>query len=381
MPHRLTRTLWIACLGLMIAALVAGCGDSVKQNTRQNGGLTVTKAPTLTWEKRPLPPNATGWAVSPVDSHAVWTCVPGQTGSFTVMASHDGALTWTKAGSFSLATPEPTTSCSLIPDQDATNALVATITWGSGEAGTLRSVSLYSSDGGSHWYRLPGEMLALHLASMAGKTYAILCDTTVTATAGEGSNEVVVSTDGMHTWRSIRPAGLSPDDSFFSVQLGPTPGELVAASYRNTLWRSTDGGASWNQIATPDEQTELVTWLPQAGAWMFCGWGTSNQVNCSSDMGNTWQHEPQLMTTFSCSSCGKGGTPISETGPCFPSALTADGSLLAFCTDHTAYRLAPHASQWSTLGTPAMPMAMVTGTQIWGFDSTQNALVVATVPA
>lgn len=375
MRHRLNKTLWVGLI--VIALLVAGCGVGAQGMSTAQTSVSPTVKPALTWQKRALPPNAVGWDISPATGRDGWACMPAPGGGFTVLATHDAAVTWTQAGSFIPPTPEATTSCRLLADQGVSNALAAVISWGSGEAGTLRSISLISTDGGAHWRKLAGEIVVGEMETVAGTTFAILYDTTTPA-LGEGSMQLVASTDALRTWHTTRPAHLDTNDSFFDFHLGSTAGEIVGATYQNTLWRSADNGVSWSRIATPDQQTTLSAWLPQANQWMFCGWNASAVAICSVDTGKTWQQYPELVAKTPCGPCTKGATP---TQPCYPDAIGSDGSLVAFCVDGAVYRLAPHTNTWSALGTsPATPLALLIGRQVWCLNATQGTFFVATLP-
>lgn len=380
----LKKPLWVALI-ITSLLLVAGCGISTSHGADPSTAkhTTPTAMPTLVWQKRLLPPNAAGWAISPVNGRDVWACVPDQGGNFTIWASHDAAATWAKVGHFAPATPEPTTECSLVADQHATNMLIAVISWGAGANNTLRAISLLSTDSGVTWRKLGGEVVVSDEATVADTTYAILYDTNALPTMGEGSMQLVVSTDGLRTWRRLRPAQLVITDSFFDFRLGPQPGELIGASYQDSLWRTVDNGASWSQITAPADQTNLFTWLPQTGYWMLCTWtGTPPMATCSTDLGKTWQQEPRLSATIMCAECNKTGIPVPETQPCIPTAITNNGSLVTFCIDDTAHLLAPHAQAWTTLGsTPAPLISLIANNLLWCWDPAQKSLFVAMLPA
>ena len=136
---------------------------------------------------------------------------------------------------------------------------------------------------------------------------------------------------------------------------------------------------SWSRIATPDQQTTLFTrGCHRRASGCFVAWNASMAATCSVDMGKTWQQYPAVVAKTPCGPCTKGATP---TQPCYPDAISVDGSLVAFCVDDAVYRLAPHANTWSALGTsPATPLRSLTGHQVWCFNATQAAFFVATLP-
>ncbi len=388
-------------MGLVaIALLLASCGvtspDAGRVSARGGAPAAATPSKTmaLAWRQVTFPSgfDLQSWrlAESPVDGRDLWLCAPTQGDDFTIWASRDAGVTWASVGRITAATPEPA-SCALVADQGSATSLAAVITWGSGEAGTLRSISELSADGGADWYALQGDMQLQVLATMKGRTYAILHDTANAATPGPG---LVMSVDGLRTWQAINPPGKSAQDSIFQFWLGPSAGDLAAASIQDTLWHSENAGASWTQLPTPDAQTSLGAWLPQMGHWLFCshpGTPPNMTLTCSGDQGKSWQQEPTFADTLQCASCGKGGAPYSDMQVCIPTAIATDGSLLAGCplsgtddvegaTQFALYRLAPNATAWTMLGAAPGGFTLLASGQLWSLDGQGGKLFVTTLP-
>lgn len=385
-----------------IALLLASCGVSSPGAGRASArgaataAATPSSTPTLAWRQVTFPsgfdPQHWGLAESPGDGRDLWLCAPAQGDDFTIWASRDAAVTWAPVGRIIVATPEPG-ACTLVADQGSASALAAVITWGSGEADTLRSISQMSTDGGAHWHAVQGEVAVGEVGSVTGRTYALLRDMANPAAQPSG---LVVSVDGLRTWQAINPPGLLAHDSVFEFWLGPSAGDLAAASGQNTLWHSEDAGASWMRLPTPDAQTPLGAWLPRMGHWLFCSHtGTPPKITltCSADQGKSWQQEPMVAYTLQCTSCGKGGAPYSDTEACSPSAIAADGSFLADCPisgtapgwtggmEFALYRLAPNATAWTTLGVaPALWLTLSASGQLWCWDAQGGKLFVTTLP-
>jgi hypothetical protein len=397
---------WRSHLALLVVPLavllLASCGVSspgtghVSARGAATATATPTSAPALPWRRVSFPsgfdPQHWGLDQSPVDGRNLWLCAPAQGDAFTIWASRDAAVTWAPVGHITAATPEPG-SCRLIVGQGSATSLAAVITWGSGEAGTLRSISEMSTDGGADWHALPGDMGLQELGTVTGKTYALLHDTANAAALPSG---LVVSMDGLRTWQAINPPGLPSNDSIFQFWLGPSASDLAAASIQNTLWRSGDGGATWMRLPTPVTQIPLGAWLPSMGHWLFCGWPgipTTTKLTCSADQGKSWRQTSLLDYTTQCASCGKGGSPYSDTQTCFPSIIAADGSVLADCPTSgtepdwaggmtfTLYRLTPNATTWTSLGAvPAQWLTLSASGQLWCWDPQGGRLFVATLP-
>ncbi len=250
--------------------------------------------------------------------------------------------------------------------------LMADLSWGCGECGTLRDVALSSADGGGHWRRLAGYLGPQEIASFSGGAVAILHDTA--ANPSSNSINLVVSADGFQTWRAIRPATLATNDSFFRFWLAPDGSTLIAASYNNSLWRTTDLGATWTQIPTPAEQTSLGVWLRGSDNIYLC-WGigdsTSMRIQCSRDFGAHMTLAQALTSTSACYKCGVGVT--SQTTPCQLSSMAPDGSLLTTCTGVATpdggipvFRLPPGSAVWQQIGSAPCAISLVSATgPVW----------------
>ncbi|MGZ3602567.1 MAG: hypothetical protein ACXWQ5_23830, partial [Ktedonobacterales bacterium] len=317
--------------------------------------------------------------VSPVDGKDAWACVDSGNGSFQVWATTDEGTTWHAAGLLHPRTPEQPGSCGVLADQHDTKAAVFEVTWGSGEAGTLASMSYYTRDGGAHWQQLPDWTGVSAVDTDGGTTYALITITTPPAgqpqsallgsvspprfcapCSGPGNQErraFVVSSDGLQTWRELHPGGVTSGDGVSQFWQGPSSGDMFAATYGGALWHSSDGGASWTKSSMPVGQISLGMWLASRKAWMFCGvQGQPPVTVCSTDTGSTWRHVPVLTATvhMQCDDwCHKKGGQDSQTLPCASTAIGSDGSLLGTCpfgAQFMEYRLAPGAAQWTALG-------------------------------
>jgi hypothetical protein len=390
MLKKIRPVVWIAFTA--IALLLTACGGTPRAAARPSP--TAPEGTKLAWRQVPLPAGADlqydgGFAASPVDGRDAWVCAPASANGFTIWATQDAGASWQHAGTFAPATLEPARSCTLVADEVDPRSLVAVFSWGAGADGTLRAISYVSTDGGAQWRRLQGEVQTMEIGSVGGKTYAILADTSAGPSA-QPPPELVVSTDGLRSWRVIRPAGLGSRDGFFRFSISPSTGELMSVTSQNTLWRTADAGASWSQVA-PTMQLGLPTWLSQQGHWLVC-WGTgapTSPFRCSMDLGQTWVLRPIFDYTIHCDTCGKGGSSYTDTEPCLPDVIAPDGSLLAVCPTSgnapnqgafTAYRLAPGAPEWSSLGSaPATGITVPATGPIWCLD-TQGTVAVATLP-
>lgn len=358
---------------------------------------TAMPVPRLAFRPITLPPGfpvpGGSIAVSPVDGKDAWACEAAGTGAFQIWATTDEGSTWHAAGLLHLVTPMQPGPCGMLADQHDTQAAVFGVKWG-GDAGDLAGMSFYTRDGGAHWQQLPGWTITTSVDTDGAHTYAAVNVITPPSTQqqpppaallagaspprfsapglGTGEQfhwELVVSSDGLHTWRELHPGGLAPAGGpGFQFWYGPTSGELFAAAYNDTFWQSLDGGVSWTLVRTSNPPVILGRWLASRKAWMFCedqGFASPPSMQCSTDTGKTWQTVPALTYTEQCvgrcsSMDRQVPTLYSPAIPCPPLAVASDGALVTTCpadgaaADHIiVYRLAPGAATWVALGSVA----------------------------
>ena len=369
--------------------LLAGCGATAANGSaRHDGGQATATAmatatpqvPQLSWRHITLPAQVaplriSGFVVSPADSRDAWLCLQASASSADVWATRDAGATWMDRGALPQVTSEQGWGCALVGDEGDSRSLAAIITWGSGEAGTLRSASLISHNAGAQWSRLPGELAVSAFGTQGQTTFAILDDTAAAPSSTQTPFDMVASTDGLRTWRSVRPASLATDDALFTLWLRPSSAEIVAASLQHTWWHSMDAGAHWTRLTNaPGMQIALGAWLPDRAQWLFCGWPqAATQVICSTDMGTTW-------------------TARTGIADCYPDAVLPNGTLLAGCppnggedgsTPPTLYALPMSGSTWGNLGTaPALLLYPLAATNwLWCGKLQAGTLAVASLPA
>ena len=397
--------LYFAGLALALVLLcMAGCGQ--RANGRASAPtLTATPTPQLGFRIVALPPGVAvpsgSLGVSPVNGDVAWVCVAVGNGAFQIWATTDEGATWHAAGLLHPKTPVQPGSCGVVADQRDTKAAVFGVTWGSGEAGTLASMSFYTRDGGAHWQQLPDWTRVSAVETDGAHTYALIATITLPPTQhysalltpvspprfsapGPGPGPVyqgysgfVVSSDGLQTWHVLHPGSVASTNTVFQFWQGPASGDLFAATYNGALWHSSDGGAGWTQVSTPVGQVSLGMWLANRKAWMFCGLqGQLPVTMCSMDTGSTWRPVPSLTVTvhMQCDAwCHKKGGQDAQTLPCTQFALASDGSLLATCpgdnkgqapVQFTAYRFAPGVANWTKLGLVPHMMCNVSANDI-----------------
>ncbi len=406
-------TYYGALLAILVASMVllVGCGARSQTATALPPRATTlptatsTPVPHLAFRPITLPPgfhvqkesiapspmDEQNLAVSPVNGKDAWACVAVGAGAFQIWATTDEGATWHAAGLLRPSTPAPPVLCGMIADQRDTQAAVFGVEWpwGSGAASYAYSTSFYTRDGGAHWRQLPGWTRVFSVDTDGANSYALIAAVTPPlaqlqqqqqqsallegvspprfSAPGFGpfspdDAKLVVSSDGLQTWRDLHPGGVNTGDPLLRFWHGPTSGDLFVATVSGVFWHSSDGGVNWAQSVTqdtPDMQNSLGMWLASRKAWMFCGWQSQPPlaIMCSMDTGNTWRPTPAFMS------------------PCSPFALEADGSVLAACQFQSGdrapapimmYRLAPGATSWATLGpVPSTPQIVSANDIMW----------------
>ncbi len=142
------------------------------------------------------------------------------------------------------------------------------------------------------------------------------------------------SLDGGKTWKNM---GLQDSERISDIIVHPTNSDIVWAAVQGPLWTSggerglyktTDGGESWQQVLKPaDEWTGVTsllidsrnpeklyaaTWSRQRTVAAYVGTGPGAGIHTSDDGGNTWR---ELKTGLPAGNMGKIGMAISPINP------------------------------------------------------------------
>ncbi|RUO56576.1 VPS10 domain-containing protein [Pseudidiomarina homiensis] len=145
---------------------------------------------------------------------------------------------------------------------------------------------------------------------------------------------VYKSLDGGQTWKNM---GLNKSEHISDIIIHPTNPDIVWASAQGPLWtkggerglyKTTDGGNSWKQVLTPEDEwtgvTSLLidprnpdklyaaTWSRQRTVAAYVGTGPGAGIYTSDDGGETWT---ELKTGLPTGNLGKIGMAISPMNP------------------------------------------------------------------
>jgi hypothetical protein len=401
------RALWgglgaVVAAALLIAAFsqVFSHLNRVTPTATATPHTTPTRQAALTWNQRTIPPGLTltdGYlaiAFATADDQVAWICSQQADGSFTIWTTTDQARGWHVAGHFTQRlTTERVSQCQMIPDSVSPRVLAISFSWGCGECGTDRTGTYITGDGGVTWHAMPGDRGLFSLATLGSRTYAVSYDTA--APSPPGPSSVVVSADGLRTWRATGPA---TNSTIFFFWPNPATGELLLGGESNQIWLSENGGGSWSDITFTKDivmNPGQAAWLPARDAWRVCGRdespapanGPSNAtLQCTMDLGKTWTAQPTLNEIVTCENCAKGGGPQVTQTECFPSGMAPDGSMYSWCQPTQTisqgqlavthlFRLAPSDTAWEDLGAPPSSFSNPSATLAPGIPTDVASLV------
>ncbi len=250
--------------------------------------------------------------VHPFDSSIIYACVTGGLYSKDtvrgVFRSTDGGSTWEHI----LFVSDSTSCIDLVVIPSGFDVRIYAAMWERLRGPGIRKFAgptsgIYRSlDGGNTW-----ERLSSGLPSVAGRIgitaptpdtlYALYCDST-----GYYFDGVYKSTDGGDSW--ARLSG-SPDAYYFSAFYCWWFGNIYATSENPDvvyalgldLWRSVDGGASWQRITYMSDWFDVH--VDQHAIWILPGdssfivLGNDGGVYVSTDWGSTFSHQKGLPAT------------------------------------------------------------------------------------
>lgn len=179
---------------------------------------------------------------------------------------------------------------------------------------------LESRDGGRAW---TASALAAEPAALA------------TSPAGEGTAYVFtaqsfhVTADAGETWQEV--VDTLPGNDILAAAVDPfTPTDVYASFAELGLFRSRDGGRSWEPIATPAEEQIVAVLVSHAPPLIFIAL-ESGRVQVSTDEGETW-------------SAASGAVTMALRGPVRALTGAVDGSML-YAAAHTGLFMSTSAGQ------------------------------------
>jgi photosystem II stability/assembly factor-like uncharacterized protein len=205
------------------------------------------------------------------------------------------------------------------------------------------AVVIHTRDGGESWelqYQAPEEEVPLLSVWFENAEHGI---------AAGGFAMLLETTDGGETWRR-RPLGANSDDDYHLNAIFAGPGEsLFIAAEAGSIYRSLDGGASWERLHPPYEGSFWGGLSLDGEAFMV--FGMRGHLFRSDDLGETWQElatgtDQSLQSAIIRSDgsivvVGLGGVVLtsSDGGRSFSAAIEPDRRGIAAASENTGGRL------------------------------------------
>ncbi|MDE3166847.1 MAG: hypothetical protein KGN36_13660 [Acidobacteriota bacterium] len=226
-----------------------------------------------------------------------------------------------------------------------------------------------TTDGGATWTPLTDSQPSLAMGALAldpGNPDIVYAGTGEENFAGDSyyGAGILKSTDGGATWTNI--AGPFTRDYFGALAVQPSNGQVVLAAARSGIWRSADGGATWTQTSAGVPAISIFFDPADTNsAWATLGHPNGNSRNGvyrSSDAGLTWR----LMSGapgFALPTTNVGRIELAV-APSAPSTLYAqiqDASDATFGALLGIWKTTDAGATWTKL--PAEPAYW--GTQLW----------------
>ena len=239
-------------------------GTTIRRYLAMGNGLHRSDDGGKTWRV------LTGWqteevlsvALDPVDSALIYISTP-----FGVFKSTDDGANWQKK----TRGMKKWFVKKVMIDQKNRLTLYAT-----GEDDLYRT-----TDGGEHWKSLNVGATGIEAVIQDPSDVNHLL-------IGSDVDAVHVSFDGGKSW--TRGKGL-PKEAFYAICVSPEKHTVYAGGYRTGLWKSDDGGVSWQLLWQNDDIEAIFALFQQPGDPKHLMMGTSGQgVFESFDEGKTWTY-------------------------------------------------------------------------------------------
>ena len=328
-----------------IASLAVSPGDAGTAYAGTQSGLFKTSDGGATWTPRGPAQAVLALAAAPSNARFLYEAVSISQESSALYHSGDGGETWQRAAG---GVPARFMVGALAADpHHAGVAVAAGIGFVPGTNAPI-SIVLATRDGGATWSTLTAN------AAFFGVN-VLVSDPRSPGTLYAGNfYGIYRSDDGGASWRPLLadPRGIQVN----ALVLDPgSPGTLYAAagSFSPTVMRSTDGGASWTQIASFSTQVNALAIDPQASSILLAG-VELNGVLRSKDYGLSWRPARSGFDAVAVSTLVVGMSPASSPTPptLFCAPLASEGY---FQQPLGVARSADDGGSWTYLPGPAAP--------------------------
>ncbi len=362
-----------AATGILLMAVLAGCGSQTTSQTQ----------PTATAAATPTPTHPAGAVVTtPISGIAMFSATTGWGSVLTsnpniasgIGATVDGGHTWYNVTPTGL-TLESSFTIALYP-RSATEAW----TWLSLYAGGSSTTLWHTTDGGAHWSTYTVPTGAVRQLDFVDSLHGWLTATPQGAAAGEYPINVWRTTDGGATWAQVASYpvfGSTMGISFASATTGFANGCPLASPIG--LCVTHDGGNSWSGLSSPTPPgyvqgghvtaelpvfTSATAGVLQVSTLSGSSGPATLYLYRTTDGGTSWQLGPTLTGT---------GTTSVPANP-FPSSVLSSGEVFAAPTvsgQVTLYQLPLGATSWTKITASSNSVGLLSGlTQLDFVNST-----------
>lgn len=221
-------------------------------------------------------------SISATSATTAWISVFRDTGGTAgIWKTTDSGITWTEqlTALFNSSVSYP----NFVYFWDANNG----VTMGDPEGGEFE---IYTTiDGGTTWTRVPGANIPNPDSSGLGEWgyFSLYSVSGNTIWFGTNKGRIYKSTDKGLNWivnNSVANADFGVDKFTFSNE---TKGLLIIENTQK-LYNTTDGGASWNQVVTPDFYKSDIAYIPGTSIVITAGAANPFGSSYSTNDGVTW---------------------------------------------------------------------------------------------
>lgn len=219
-------------------------------------------------------------SISAISNQIAWiSAAPDVSDLGGVWKTTDGGLTWIQQTTALFNNPVESYT-SFVHFWDASNG----VSGGDTENGTFEIYT--TSDGGNNWNRVIGSNIP---ASLAGETGYVGVTSVVGNTFwfGTSAGRIFKSMDKGLSW-TVTDSVVSTDFSLDRFSFSDANKGILMVEGTQKLYKTTDGGATWTPITTPDFYKTVIAYIP--GTSIVIAGAAANPFGSSysTDNGLTW---------------------------------------------------------------------------------------------
>jgi hypothetical protein len=223
----------------------------------------------LTWEQRRLPEGlVSNLPVSPVDGQALYAVVTAKLSAtaYTIYASPDGGRSWERrySGSTTSSAERVETVSLATPDTIATPVTTLLLRVNNGVGGQSNADAVFLSTDGARSFRSIGTDGFFNVLQLLPTSDGLVRFTIMRDQNDSATTSLELTTDGGQSRQPlVLPFTIAPPPSGGMIrQAFAAPNVLLLPDSAGTLWRSTDGGRSWQPLVPAHYSEQFSPYLP-----------------------------------------------------------------------------------------------------------------------